>query len=368
LISDQCVFIKKNEETGQQSIVLLYVDDIIITGDDELTSKQTIEYLASQFKKIKVTDEVSRYIGIDIIRDKSTRKLTLIQQQYLEDYLDTLPVTPKLKNIPLSTSLNYHLKGNNDINPIYKDVGKFRYASDHTRPDTLYSAGLLGSAASNPHPNHIAGLKHFQGYLQNTKGRGLVLGGDTKINLFGFSDAACLPGGESQLAYCFYLGTDSGTICARTTKDKTISHHSTEAEIKALDAAVCCVIWLKEFLQELGFPQGRVPIYVDSEPALILANTYKVGHRSNHLLVRLNFIHQEIEKGNIQLIWINSEGNVADMLTKPLSEPLFSKHEKTLMEGFSNMPIEAKRSVRAKSSATLSEVRLNQKVENRRVI
>ena len=56
------------------------------------------------------------------------------------------------------------------------------------------------------------------------------------------------------------------------------------------------------------------------------------------------------------------------MLTKPLSEPLFSKHEKTLMEGFSNMPIEAKRSVRAKSSATLSEVRLNQKVENRRVI
>ena len=170
------------------------------------------------------------------------------------------------------------------------------------------------------------------------------------------------------MAYCFYLGTDSGTICARTTKDKTISHHSTEAEIKALDAAVCCVIWLKEFLQELGFPQGRVPIYVDSEPALILANTYKVGHRSNHLLVRLNFIHQEIEKGNIQLIWINSEGNVADMLTKPLLEPLFSKHEKTLMEGFANMPIEAKRSVRAKSSATLSEVGLNQKVENRRVI
>ena len=56
------------------------------------------------------------------------------------------------------------------------------------------------------------------------------------------------------------------------------------------------------------------------------------------------------------------------MLTKPLSEPLFSKHEKTLMEGFSNMPIEAKRSVRAKSSDTPSEVRLNQKVENRREI
>ena len=51
---------------------------------------------------------------------------------------------------------------------------------------------------------------------------------------------------------------------------------------------------------------------------MILAQTFNVGHRSNHMVVKLNFIHEQILNGTIALKWIDTKGMVADMLTKAL--------------------------------------------------
>ena len=66
------------------------------------------------------------------------------------------------------------------------------------------------------------------------------------------------------------------------------------------------------------------------------------------MVVKLNFIYEQILNGTIALKWIDTKGMVADMLTKALPLSSFSTHEKHLMEGFSNIPIEAKRSVKTK--------------------
>ena len=58
------------------------------------------------------------------------------------------------------------------------------------------------------------------------------------------------------------------------------------------------------------------------------------------MCVRINYIHQEINNGNVCLKWVDTHGNVADVLTKPLSRTSFEQHSNKLIEGHSNKEIE----------------------------
>ena len=68
----------------------------------------------------------------------------------------------------------------------------------------------------------------------------MILGGDPHINLFGYADAAHISqhDSKSQLGFCFFLNTTSGAVVAKSKRDTTVSHSSTEAEIKAVDLAI----------------------------------------------------------------------------------------------------------------------------------
>jgi len=81
-------------------------------------------------------------------------------------------------------------------------------------------------------------------------------------------------------------------------KSTTVSHSSTEAEVKALDEAIRQSVWLRGFLKELGFPQNTATvIHVDNQSAQILAEQYRLGNNTSHMVMRLNYIHQEIVNG-----------------------------------------------------------------------
>ena len=106
----------------------------------------------------------------------------------------------------------------------------------------------------------------------------------------------------SQLGFCFYLNTSSGAVIAKSKRDTTVSHSSTEAEIKAIDLAIREATWLRGFLHELGYPQHEpTPIYTDNQSALTLANTNNTSDATGHLVLRINYIHQEQKAGNILL-------------------------------------------------------------------
>jgi hypothetical protein len=205
----------------------------------------------------------------------------------------------------------------------------------------LYHIGKLARAGDTPSINHISGLKHINRYLQGSEHKKLTFGGaDREINLFGMSDASYVTKYDSlsQLAYCFFLNKTSGTICARSKKDTTVSHSSAEAEIKAIDIAILKALCLRGLLEELGYPQKEPTIiYTDSISAKTLAETLHTSNASAHLIVRINFIHQEIAAGTISLKYINTDNMVADILTKALSAAPFERHSQTLLSGFDNV-------------------------------
>jgi len=113
-----------------------------------------------------------------------------------------------------------------------------------------------------------------------------------------------------------------------------VSHSSCEAETKAIDAAIIQTIWMRGFLAELGFPQiGPTVFYTDSASAIDLGELFRVGKNSIHMTMRLNFIHQSVEDKTISLKYINTDLQVADILTKLLPVSAHELHTQCLMKG-----------------------------------
>jgi hypothetical protein len=243
----------------------------------------------------------------------------------------------------MSDTVDYATLGDGSLPLIQDKVGQFRFLPDRTRPDIATAVGILGSAAAKPTRAHLRGVNHLAKYLKSTKELELVLGGlDDEVNLFGYTDASHNPDKTSRprLGYCFYLNLESGTIFARSVKDTCVSHSSCESEIKAIDTATRQVIWMRGFLEELGFPQKEPTIlYTDSESAIKLGELCNVGNNSMHIVMRINYIHECIEAGIIKLKYVNTDNEVADALTKLLPESAHQLHREFLMHGHhGNLP------------------------------
>jgi hypothetical protein len=259
----------------------------------------------------------------------------------MQNYINkNLPANSSSKDIPLPSTIDYSAnKGDGSIPHIQKEVGSLRFLADRTKPDILTAVGMLGSAAATPSEEHVKGVKHLGQYLKSVLGEGVTYGGsDKEVLLFGYCDASYLPRSKSRIGYAFFLNLESGTIYSRSFTDKTVSHSSCEVEIKAIDEAIRQVIWLRGFLTEIGFPQlAPTVLYTDSISAKTLIDSFQVGNNSAHLVMRLNYLHECVENKLIELKYINTLDQVADILTKLLPYPAHQKFKQFLLEGHNQM-------------------------------
>jgi hypothetical protein len=165
----------------------------------------------------------------------------------------------------------------------------------------------------------------------------LNLGGVGDMIHFAFCDASYTTTGKakSRLGHCQFFGTDSGAIKCSSQNDKTVSHSSMESEIKALDLLIICIILTRLIFKFLGC-ELKVPtiIFIDNQSAIELCKTLKQNHRARNMNMRIQFIRECINARIIELVFVRSEDNVADILTKPLGKDLFNKHSHTLLHGF----------------------------------
>ena len=335
---DQCVYVKRDLETGEVAIVVCYVDDILFLGNTPDTITAMIDHLKANVTNITGMGEVRRYVGVDIKRDLDRHTISLSQKPYTTTFVDqNIPDDMTSKPIPMSETMDYSKLGDGSVKPIQDKVGQLRYLADRTRPDISTAVGILGTAAANPTKAHLKGVEHLARYLKGTKDLALILGGDDQVvKLFGYTDASHLPDDSSKprLGYCFFLNLTSGTIYARSVKDTTVSHSSCESEIKAIDNAIRMAIWLRGFLEELGFKQVEPTVlHTDSVSAKALADICNIGTNSSHLVMRINYIHECVEAGIIQLKYINTLNEVADILTKLLPVEAHERHSQFLLEG-----------------------------------
>lgn len=134
------------------------------------------------------------------------------------------------------------------------------------------------------------------------------------------------------------MNTCSGAVKSFSKNDTTpssLSHSSTEAEIKAIDEWIREVIHIIDIVSYLCADTVKKPVklFVDNKSAIELCETLKQNHKVKHINLRIHYIREVIEAGLVELHFCPSEFNVADMLTKALAGPHFEALRDILFNG-----------------------------------
>ncbi|XP_059630984.1 uncharacterized mitochondrial protein AtMg00810-like [Cornus florida] len=245
--NDNSLFVKRT--TRGSTCLLLYVDDMIITGNDVsgITSLKT--YLMRSFK-MKDLGPLTYFLGLEISRSKAG--VSIRQKKYAEDVLSLAHLTDsKLCDTPLELKAKLR---KDDGSPLpdptmhRRLVGSLIYLT-MTRPDVSHAVQIVSQFVSNPHKPHLAAVHRILCYIQGTMDRGLFYSSTSSLELRCYADAdwaGCQDTRRSTTGWCMFLG--SSLISWKCNKQPTVSKSSAEVENRSMSSASSEVIWLRRFL------------------------------------------------------------------------------------------------------------------------
>ncbi|GJV84472.1 putative RNA-directed DNA polymerase [Tanacetum coccineum] len=336
---EPCVYRKAS---GSDVVFLiLYVDDILIMGNNIPKLKEVKDYLGKCFS-VKDLGEAAYILGIKIYRDRSLRLIGLNQSAYIDKILKKFNMQNSKKGfIPMEVKhdLSNEMCASSDEEKAYMKrvpyasaVGSIMYAVRCTRPDVAFAQNLVSRYQQNPGKLHWVAVKHILKYLRNTKDMFLVYGGnpDTELDVTGFCDASWQcdkDDTKSQTGYVFVV--NGGAVDWKSKKQTTIAMHATQSEYMAASEAAMEAVWIRKFVEDLGvMPSISKPInmYCDNSAAIIFANEPGVMKGARHFLRRYHYVREQVESGEIKLIKVHTDKNLADAFTKALPRGKVSEH------------------------------------------
>lgn len=324
-LCDNCVYFKFIGD--EKCIVIVWVDDLIIAASDKNMLEITKLGLSSKFE-MKDLGIISWFLGIEFhIR---VDVIEMNQTKFIDKLLLRFRVeecTPKCTPCNV-TSATIDSDKNSQVlaDPkLYREiVGSLIYLMTCTRPDICYIVSKLSQFLSNPTYAHLNLSKHVLKYLKGTRCQSIQF---TKtaghLNLVGFCDADW--GGsvdrKSISGYCFKL-SDCGTLISwRSQKQNTVALSTCEAEYISLTHAIQEGNFLRQLLCDMqGIRECCINLHVDNRGAIDLANNPVHHQRSKHIDIRYHYIRSQIQSKTVQLFYVPSKDNIADIFTKPATK------------------------------------------------
>nr|GEW66390.1 retrovirus-related Pol polyprotein from transposon TNT 1-94 [Tanacetum cinerariifolium] len=91
-----------------------------------------------------------------------------------------------------------------------------------------------------------------------------------------------------------------------------------EAEYVSLSACCAQVLWMRTLLTDYGFYFKKIPIYCDSKSTIAISCNAVQHSRTKHIAVRYHFIKEHVEKGTIELYFVKTDYQLANLFTKAL--------------------------------------------------
>ncbi|KAK1665665.1 hypothetical protein QYE76_053824 [Lolium multiflorum] len=337
---EACIY--KKVSGSSVAFLILYVDDILLIGNDIELLSSVKGYLNNSFS-MKDLGEASYILGIKIYRDRSRRLIGLSQSTYLDKILKKfrmdeskkgfLPMLPgKVLSKTQGPATAEERERMSQI-PYASAVGSIMYAMLCTRPDIAHAISLTSRYQSDPGMEHWTAVKNIL-YLKRTKDMFLCYGGDQELVVTSYTDASWNTDpddSKSQSGYVFIL--NGAAVSWASSKQCTVAKSSTESEYIAASEASSEAVWMKRFIVELGVvPSALDPfvIYCDNMGAIANAQEPRSHKRLKHIKLRYHSIREYIEDGEVKICKVHTDLNVADPLTKALPRAKHDQHQNAM--------------------------------------
>uniref|UniRef100_H3H922 Uncharacterized protein n=1 Tax=Phytophthora ramorum TaxID=164328 RepID=H3H922_PHYRM len=294
---DPCLYIKVVD--GHCVLVLVYVDDVLITGSSPELIARTKTDLKTRFE---MTDsgKCAFVLGIELV-DGPDGSVTMCQRRYVDDILKRFAMDEckaVVSPVDMSTRLVPSDAATKVNAPFREAVGALMHLMTATRPDIAYAVGYVSRFMENPQEEHWVAVKRIFRYLQGTKTHGICFKPGDKIDFRGYSDAdwaGDLADRKSTSGYTFMLM--SAPVSWGSKKQSSVSLSTSEAEYIALSLAIQEGKWIHRLLCEIlaaANETGPELMIREDNQSCIKMTKNPVNHgRAKHIDIKYHHIRDE---------------------------------------------------------------------------
>ena len=334
---DHALFMFNRSWSGTEvhCLLAMHVDDGL-AGCNHLPFLTHIKTEIQKAFGIKDLGPVSSFLGVQFERDLATRELWLHQTLYIDTLLADYGLsdcnsvaTPLDPHHPLGLASDASVAPSDLLESYQRLVGSLLFLQMCTRPDLSFAVLLLSQHCVSPSPRHFAAARRVLQYLKGTRDLFLHYGGPSAgMSLSGLSDADWAGNKSSRASTsAFVWSLAGGPVSWSSKKQFCIALSTAEAEYVALTRAVQEGIWIRNSLLAMNLPcPPSLVVFTDNLAAKSLAENDSIHGRAKHIDIRYHFIHSHVESGLFTLSHVSGPLNSADLLTKPLSRPVFLSH------------------------------------------
>ncbi|GJY67316.1 retrovirus-related pol polyprotein from transposon TNT 1-94 [Tanacetum coccineum] len=210
-----------------------------------------------------------------------------------------------------------------DQTDYHSKIGSLMYLTS-SRPDIVQAVCYCARYQARPTEKHLKEVKRIFRYLRGTINMGLWYPKGSGFELIAFSDAdhaGCVDTCKSTFGGIQFLGGKLVSWMSR--KQDCTAMLSAEAKYVALSTSCAQVMWMRTQLQDYGFNYNKIPLNCDSQSAIAISCNPVQHSRTKHIHTRYHFIKEQVENGIIELYFVRTEYQLADMFTKALPEDRF---------------------------------------------
>jgi hypothetical protein len=307
-------------------ICQIYVDDIIFGSTNKSTCEEFSRIMVQKFE-MSMMGELRYFLGFQI---KQLQDGTFISQtKYIQDILKKFGMKDgKPIKTPMGTNghLDLDTGGKSVDQKVYRSmIGSLLYLCA-SRLDIMLSVCMYARFQANPKEVHLRAVKRIMRYLVYTPKFGIWYPKGSTFDLIGYSNvdwAGCKIDRKSTSGTCQFLGRSLVSWASK--KQNSIALSTVEAEYIAVGHCCAQLLWMRQTLRDYGYKLRKVPLLCDNESAIRMTDNPVEHSRTKHIDIRYHFLRDHQQKGDIEIAYVNTKNQLADIFTKPLDEKTFSK-------------------------------------------
>ena len=295
--SDSCVYISSG---GADSLIIgVFVDDIVICGNDGSRIAEVKKSLSKRFK-VKDLGKLKYFLGVNVVQNHHKETVWLGQQTYTESMLKKFGFD-NAKSISSPVDVGTKLTKATDSNELVDSslyqsaIRSLLYLATKTRPDISCSVSNVSRYCSRPTREHWTAVRCIFRYLKGRSSLGLLYQLKTSRKLIAYPDADSGGDGDDFKSISGFFFKIGGTLVSwRSRKQSCVALLTTEAEYIALASTGQEAVLLQELYQQLDTEQTGPTNNESNQSTIAMLKNPQFHGRAMHIGIKFHFVKKKL--------------------------------------------------------------------------